>query len=226
MAKYFAVVKNEEGNPVVSPFLTWIRANQAQFDNPIPTPNTHSPFGKVVQLGWIRRDYNGDVYGIKPDENGDVNYSEPIFENGALPDPEPEAGLEDVNDIIQDVPLAMSFERDLQRTLRLNINSLENGLEIIDGGFERQVLNGGRIDILCKDQNENLVVIELKAGKGKPEVLAQILDYMADLRGGTESPVRGIIVAHDFDRRLQNAVTMVPEVQLKKYSIQFAFEDV
>lgn len=226
MANYFAVTINEEGAPVKTSFLNWLRANQHQFENPITINNTHNPFGKVIGSGWIRREFNGNVYGIKPDENGDIAYADPLFNEEGLDEDFEEEELIQLLENAPEVTLAMSFERDLQRNLRLNINSLENGLEIIDGGNERQVFNGGRIDILCKDQAENLVIIELKAGKAKPEVLAQILDYMADIREETESPVRGIIVAHEFDRRLQNAVRETPQIKLKKYSVQFAFENV
>jgi|GEM_PF-724235 len=224
MAKYYAVVQNENSETEVNPFLAWVRTNQDQFENPILLPNTHNPFRKVVQLGWVRRDYNGDVYGIRPDENGEFDYAEAFFNNEVLPDPEEEGN--DIEEIVQGQQIALRLEKELLQALRLNINTLENGLEIIDGGFERKVLNGGRIDILCRGADERLVVIELKAGKAKPEALAQILDYIADLKEETDSEVRGIIVAHNFDRRLVNAVRETPQVRLKKYAIQFTFDEV
>lgn len=57
----------------------------------------------------------------------------------------------------------LSLERDMQKALRDNIALLEDGLTIIDDGIERQVLSG-RIDILCRDSNGAMVVIELKQG--------------------------------------------------------------
>ena len=35
--------------------------------------------------------------------------------------------------------------------------------------------------------------------------------------------VRGILVAHDFDKRVKAAARVVPTLTLKKYSIEFKF---
>ena len=54
----------------------------------------------------------------------------------------------------------------MQKALRANIQQLELGLEIVDGGAERTV-DAGRIDITAEDTNGRLVVIELKAGRAE-----------------------------------------------------------
>jgi hypothetical protein len=115
-----------------------------------------------------------------------------------------------------------SLERDMQAALRLNIKSLDPSLRIIDDGAERAV-GSGLIDITCEDGNA-LVVVELKAGKADSRAIGQILGYMGDLNeeeGG--KPVRGILVAHDFDRRARAAARVVPALTLKQYSIEFQF---
>jgi len=48
----------------------------------------------------------------------------------------------------------------------------------------------------------------------------------SDLREETNSKVRGIIVSHNFDRRLVNATTEVLHIKLKKYTMQFNFEEI
>jgi endonuclease len=115
-----------------------------------------------------------------------------------------------------------SLERDMQATLRLNITSLDPGLKIIDDGAERAV-DSGFIDITCEDVN-GIVVVELKAGTADSRAIGQILGYMGDLQdeeGG--NPVRGILVAHDFDQRTKSASRVVSTLTLKKYSIEFKF---
>ncbi|MEP6878380.1 MAG: endonuclease NucS domain-containing protein [Nitrosospira sp.] len=116
-----------------------------------------------------------------------------------------------------------SLERDMQAALRRNIGSLDASLRIIDNGEERAV-NSGLIDITCEDSNA-LVVVELKAGTADSRAIGQILGYMGDLyeeEGG--KPVRGILIAHDFDRRTRAAARVVPTLTLKKYSIEFQFK--
>lgn len=115
-----------------------------------------------------------------------------------------------------------SLERDMQAALRRNIKSIDPSLTIIDDGAERAV-NSGLIDITCQDGNA-LVVVELKADKADSRAIGQILGYMGDLyeeEGG--KLVRGILVAHDFDRRTMAAARVVPTLALKKYSVEFQF---
>lgn len=116
----------------------------------------------------------------------------------------------------------LSLERDMQAALRRNIASLDPALKIIDDGAERAV-SSGLIDITCEDGNF-IVVVELKAGKADSRAIGQILGYMGDLQeeeGG--KPVRGILVAHDFDQRAKSAARVVPALTLKKYAIEFKF---
>lgn len=117
-----------------------------------------------------------------------------------------------------------SLERDMQAALRRNIGSLDASLRIIDDGAERAV-NSGLIDITCEDDNA-LVVVELKAGTADSRAIGQILGYMGDLYEEEEGkPVRGILIAHDFDRRTKAAARVVPTLTLKKYSIEFQFKN-
>ena len=122
----------------------------------------------------------------------------------------------------EDKQQKLSLERDMQIALRRNISSLESSLRIIDDGAERAV-DSGLIDITCEDNN-SIIVVELKAGKADSRAIAQILGYMGDLQEeNDEKPVRGILVAHDFDKRTKSAARVVPTLKLVKYAIEFKF---
>lgn len=117
----------------------------------------------------------------------------------------------------------LSLERDMQAALRQDIGLLEPGLTIVDDGIERGVLSGF-IDILCRDRDGRLVVVELKAGKADARVIGQTLGYMGDLiEEGEGADVRGMIIAHDFDQRTRSAVKAIPALGLFRYSIAFNF---
>jgi len=119
----------------------------------------------------------------------------------------------------------MSLERDLQGALRARIEQLEPGLVIIDDGAERSV-GAGLIDITARDASGAVVVIELKAGAAGAGAIAQILSYMGDvLDEEAGAPVRGIVVASDFDHRAQAAARIVPNVRLYRYAVSFSFSD-
>lgn len=124
------------------------------------------------------------------------------------------------DEIIEAVETTFGLEKDMQMALRANISQLEKGLVIMDDNKE-MVTEAGRIDILAKDTHGNTVVIELKAGKARPESLTQLLSYMGTFKGN----VKGILVAADFHEKILFAVKATPNVTLKKYSFQFRFND-
>jgi RecB family endonuclease NucS len=134
------------------------------------------------------------------------------------------ASTEESGELIDALETTFGLERDLQEALRHNIEQLEKGLKITDGGKEQKVASGF-IDITAEDQQGNTVVIELKAGSADRETIGQILGYMGDL-SHTRRPVRGIIVAGDFALAAISALGALNNLQLKKYSFNFSFESV
>jgi hypothetical protein len=135
-------------------------------------------------------------------------------------------GVDDEGPIIERaITTTFGLERDLQRALRNNIDQLEKGLEIKDGGKERTVTSG-RIDITAKDSTGRIVVIELKAGEADRDAIGQILAYMGDVGEDAERPVRGILVAGAFSTSAVAASRAVPNLELKRYQFQFTFESI
>lgn len=118
----------------------------------------------------------------------------------------------------------LGLERDLQKSLRREIGQLESGLSVIDEGVERAVASGF-IDITARDSSGAIVAIELKAGTADRAAVGQILSYMGDLVEEEGGAVRGILIAHDFDRKARSAARMVPNLSLRSYSVRFEFGD-
>ncbi len=127
---------------------------------------------------------------------------------------------------------SISLERDLERSLLADLGQLEPGLKLYEkeGAIGHQLDTGvvGRLDILAVDSEGRYVVIELKAGEASERVCGQILRYMGwvkrELAGG--KPVRGIVVASDFDERVEYAAEAMPDVALKRYEVHFRYSDV
>ena len=143
------------------------------------------------------------------------------FKDGA----EPMAILSDVIDEISpllETERTFSLEKDLESALRKHIDQLESGLTVIDGGMQRKVPSGF-IDILARDAAGTAVVIELKAVKAPRDDVAQVLAYMGDIMAETAAPVRGILVAPDFDAKAIAAASMVPSLALHTYAFTFSF---
>lgn len=131
---------------------------------------------------------------------------------------------EEAEEVIAAAETTFGLERDLQSALRINIQQLEAGLQVIDGGKEQRVTSGF-IDITAQDQHGQTVVIELKAGTADRETIGQILGYMGDL-SRTGKPVRGIIVAGDFALAAVSALSALNNLQLRKYNFRFSFESI
>lgn len=118
------------------------------------------------------------------------------------------------------------LERDLQMALRHSIIQLDPSLKIIDDGNEKAV-ETGLIDILAQDKTGANVVIELKVGTTPASAITQLLGYMADIRDEfPDTPVRGILVAADFDKRSIAAASMIPNLQLVRYRFNFIFDPI
>ena len=121
--------------------------------------------------------------------------------------------------------ITFHLERDLQLALRANLEQLQVGLKVHDGGREC-IVPCGRIDILAIDAMKTRVAIELKAGEADRDAVGQILSYIGDLLEDGKGQVRGILVAESFTARAIAAAKAAPNIELRKYSFKFTFSGV
>jgi RecB family endonuclease NucS len=127
-------------------------------------------------------------------------------------------------EIEESIEASVSLERDLHSYLAARVSEIESGLSLVENGVEYQT-EAGKIDLLARDSDHHLVVIELKAGKGKDSALGQLLGYMGCL-AASESNVRGILVASDFDTRVIFAARGLANVKLVRYQLSFNLEEI
>ncbi len=198
------LMKEQGVSRLESPAHDWFLDGQGEFRN---NKSAERKEGNIVDL-----QRPGSVFNYM---NAAIN---PHFRSPPNIETEIEAELEEAEE------LKFGLERDMQAALRQNIEQLEPGLTIIDCGSERTV-EAGRIDITAEDRDGKLVAIELKAGAAGLDSITQILAYMGSLLSGAQGPVRGILVAADFHRKVPLAAQAVPNLQLKRYSFRFSFRD-
>ena len=127
-------------------------------------------------------------------------------------------------EVEESIEASLSLERDLHSYLAARVNAIESGLALVKNGVEYQT-EAGRIDLLAKDANNHLVVIELKSGKAKDNAFGQLLGYMGCL-SASETNVRGILVASSFDSRVVFAARGLPNVKLVRYQLSFNLEEI
>lgn len=222
LKNHFVVIQKENGEVALSPMKQWLRENPSFVPEGLdPTGDTSHTLRRALrQNGWLLREKAHKVFLIKPSGEGDFSFAESII--GDMSDDEKEISEKE---ILEAEEITFGLERDLQAALRANINQLEKGLTIVDGGKERAT-EAGRVDITAADQRGNLVIVELKAGKANPDVIAQILSYMGSVAETEHKPVRGILVAGDFHKRVIFASRAIPNLDLRKYTFQFSFIEV
>jgi len=127
-------------------------------------------------------------------------------------------------EVEESIEASLSLERDLHSYLATRVCEIESGLTLVEDGVEYPT-EAGKIDLLARDSASRLVVIELKAGKGKDNALGQLLGYMGCL-SASEPSVRGILVASSFDSRVVFAARGLLNVKLVRYQLSFSLEEV
>lgn len=126
----------------------------------------------------------------------------------------------DFNDEIITEETNFTYERDLQDSLIRQVNKLFPQYTLFKDGVEYYI-DGKRIDVLLENKLKNeLLVIELKAGLAKKEVLSQISEYMGKLKKKfNDKIINGIIIAGDVDDSLKDACLPFPNLKTMKYKI-------
>lgn len=132
-------------------------------------------------------------------------------------DVDEEIELEDSSD-----PVVFHIEREMQAAVRKQLHMLEIGLKEADGGAEINVATG-KIDILAEDKDNNLVVIELKAGLCPAGAMEQVLGYAEALSAERGKPVRAYLVAAEFSDRVRAAAKRVRDLELRTYEFSMKF---
>lgn len=81
----------------------------------------------------------------------------------------------------------------------------------------------GNIDILGIDDEGTLYVFELKLSRGQDRAVGQLARYMGWIKHHLASgkKVRGIVVASEIDDKTRYAASIIPDVVLLEYEVQF-----
>ncbi len=105
----------------------------------------------------------------------------------------------------------------LEALIAEDLNCVEPGLELVGRQYHAPPV--GRIDLLCRDTQGSLVVVEIKKFRASTEsIIDQITRYLGWVRKHLARPrqnVRGIIIVGKADERLAYAVQAVPGLSIK-----------
>ena len=103
------------------------------------------------------------------------------------------------------------LEKGLEEAIKPNLKQL--GLTLVEERIQQQFAMGlgvGRADLICTDENDDIVVIELKRGMTSDEAIGQVLRYVGWVKeniAGDQRDVHGWIVTGDYDEHLRLAAS-------------------
>jgi restriction system protein len=87
--------------------------------------------------------------------------------------------------------------------------------------------DAGKIDILAKDKKtKSFVVIELKKNQTSDETVGQLTRYMGCImKKKNDKNVKGIIIAAEFDKKLEYSMSVVPNIEVFLYQVDFKLSE-
>ena len=86
----------------------------------------------------------------------------------------------------------------------------------------------GPIDILAVDDDNNVVIFELKLSRGVDRAMGQISRYMGWIKQNMagDKKVLGVIVAQNVVEKLKYAASIIPQISLFEYELNFQIGEV
>lgn len=120
------------------------------------------------------------------------------------------------------------MEKQLEDFIIYNWNSTELGKKydlIIEEGVlvsQQYRTEIGPIDILARDKKtKDYVVIELKKNQTSDDTIGQVARYMGWIQENKGKNVKGVIIAGEYDRKLDYALKMIASVEVFLYKVDF-----
>ena len=127
------------------------------------------------------------------------------------------------------VEIVPSMEQLLEDFLEKNLEHLEKGLKLYhddnDIPGRQYSTDVGIIDLLCIDKDNKFVILEIKKERGSDKAIGQITRYMGWVKENLASnkEVRGIVIVHEIDKKLDYSASVLKNVEVKYYKINLKF---
>jgi len=201
----------------------------------IRTPNTNDIYCNFIQIKWNSQiiEYENIVFSTFTIYKIDLDKFNELTER--YEDKE----IKDDRFITQKEQ-EFALEKNLEDFIVKNFNSIfHNSINLWydeDGNVGQQypliddeAKNFGRIDILARNKEESsYIVIELKKGRSSDKVVGQILRYMGWVQEhlcNEDDSVKGMIICREKDKKLEYALKVADNIELKFYQVDFKLID-
>lgn len=217
--RHNVVISRDDGGVEVHPLKEWLRQHPEEVPPGLdPTSSTsHRLRAGLRRLGWTQQETPTEIRLVRPDSLMRPGAIEEVLGSG-------EDSIESASEP------SFSLEYQLRDFLASNLNTIS-----IDGKRLRLFVDAtgrdgiefpsavGPIDILAVDNEESFFVFELKRSNSSDRTIGQLARYMGWVKQtiGRDKDVFGIIVAKSISKNLKYAASMVPNVRLFSYEVEF-----
>jgi hypothetical protein len=212
--RHIVVIPNEDGGVEVYPLKEWLRQHPDETPAGLdPTSSTsHQLRNGLRRLGWTMQETPTEVRLIRNGSDVGSEIADQIL--GSDDTDEPSFSLEyQLRDFLAS---NLGTIRIVDKRLHLFVDlSGRDGIE-----FPTAV---GPIDILAIDEEGSFFVFELKRANSADRAIGQLARYMGWVQQtiGKGRNVSGIIVAKSISENLRYAASIVPNVHLFEYEVEF-----
>jgi hypothetical protein len=218
--RHSVVIPREDGGVEVYPLKEWLRQHPTEVPSGFhPNSSTsHQLRGALRRLGWTMEETPTEVRLIKPGAGASSQIVDEV--------------LGPPNDLVNDEATEPVFtlEYQLRDFLASNLSTIPiNGsrLRLFVDATGRDGVEFpsavGPIDILAVDDQDSFFVFELKRANSPDRAIGQLARYMGWVQQtiGTGRKVFGVIVAKSISENLRYAASIVPNVRLFEYEVEF-----
>ena len=217
--RHNVIIPTVDGGVEVYPLKEWLRQHPDETPPGLdPTSSTsHQLRNGLRRLGWTMHETPTEVRLIKPGLASDPEIANKILGNDETANNETDEPSFTLEHQLRDFLASnLGTVRIAEKRLRLFVDPTgRDGIE-----FPTAV---GPIDILATDDEGSFFVFELKRASGGDKAIGQLARYMGWVQQtiGKGRNVSGIIVARSINENLRYAASIVPNVHLFEYGIEF-----
>ena len=219
--RHIVVLPQDNGGFEIQPLKEYLRQNPDVLPDFDPSNSTsHQLRAALKRQGWTMQETPSEIRLIRPGGASDIAKMEEVLggneEGDFEPGEAPEASFTLEYQLRDFLAANLETVKMKDRRLRLYVDPAgRDGIE-----FPTAV---GPIDILAVDENSDFVVFELKRANSADRAVGQLARYMGWVQQtiGRERKVSGVIVAKTISQNLRYAVSVVPNVSLFEYQVEF-----
>lgn len=220
MKRFNVVIPKDDGGVEVHAMKEWLRHHPDKIPSGLDATSStsHQLRNGLKGLGWSVQETDDEVRLILPESHLTEEELNNILGNDTL-------------ETEDEQPIAsFALEYQLRDFLAQNIGAID----VLGKKLKLYVDPSGRdgieyptavgpIDILAVDDTGAFYIFELKRARSPDHAIGQLARYMGWVRHtiGKGTNVSGIIVAKEISDKLRYAVSVVPDVTLFEYEVEF-----